>query len=113
MKSLVAQNHDELKNAGGAAPLSEYESRFWVDVTRSQVELLEALENGKHPEVLEMAISQRKRFVPISYDHTSEYMILSGILDTIKERLCNGDLDHIQRKTLDELHREYDWVQYQ
>ena len=113
MKSLVVRNHDELNNVGGAAPLSEYESRFWVSVPRSQVELLEALENGKHPEVLQMAISQRKRLVPISYDHTSEYMILSGMLEAIKERLRSGDLDHIQRKTLDELHREYDWVQYQ
>lgn len=115
-KRPVARNNGEPNNPGASSitpPLSEYESRFHVNVPRSEVELLEALEKGKHPEILEMAIAQRMKFVPTSYDRASEYMILSGMLDAIKENLRSGNLDNIQRKTLEELHREYDWVQYQ
>ena len=95
------------------SPSEIYQARFDAACPESIAELLEALDQGRHPEILKMAIDHRIHLSSTADDdRASRRAVLSSMLEALKEKQESGDLDHIQRKTLEQLGRVYDEVQF-
>jgi hypothetical protein len=92
----------------------EYQDRFATTCPESLAELFEALEQGRHPEILKMAIDHQLALTkaPADHDRSSAHGVLWAMSDALKEKMRSGELDHIQRQTLEGLGRDYDWVEF-
>jgi hypothetical protein len=95
------------------SPSEIYQARFDAACPESIAELLEALDQGRHPEILKMAIDHGIHLSSTAdHDRASRRAVLNSMLEVLKEKQESGDLDHIQRKTLEQLGRVYDEVQF-
>jgi hypothetical protein len=92
----------------------EYQDRFVTTCPESLAELFEALEQGRHPEILNMAIDHKLALTkaPADHDRSSAHGVLWAMSDALKEKMRSGELDHIQKQTLEGLGRDYDWVEF-
>ncbi len=108
-------NHAEDESERAARVRKEaYEARFAPEVPVSVADLHELLKQGRHPEILEQAIMHKITRMPRIYSaHSDECKTLWTMLDVIKEKRMAGELDAVQMKTLEDLGRIYDWVQFQ
>jgi hypothetical protein len=116
-KNISAQRRKAPKSAADSASTPQVVShweydRFHGSVPDSMPELVFQLNQGRHPEILELAIRSKQRLTLESEQNTFEYKLLHAMLVHIKHRRQNKELDAIQSKTLEELGRLFDYTRF-
>jgi hypothetical protein len=100
------------------APSTENTSRWQYDRFDSRVpvsvyELKIDLGYGRHPEILELAIKQKKILTAPSDHKNFSYKVLDAMLITIRDMRQNREFDAIQSQTLEQLGRPFEYTRFE